>query len=123
MGFIIKLFKGSTITDADRATSLLKSPLAQKSLWMDDMQPDERKKMTLRVAGQIYQSLLLRIPGIVKDDVRHLEELLQVIEYNEDEIVMFLKYRTWPYQRLLNQETSTYINEADAVLKLIKFPK
>jgi len=120
MSILMRLFKGSTITDQDRVTKLLDSPTTFSQMGLTYSNDKKiNKQAILSAATVIYQAILFRIPTVYKEDAIELKELTQIIEYNEDEIVKSLKYKAWNYQQLIKEETDNFVRESGSIMNRI----
>ncbi len=101
MSKLIKLLKGSKLTDNDRASVVIRNyiQLQQNDFLLGFI---TNKALFVRLITLIYKDVFNKAWIVYPQPHREFPEIIKLVEYNEDEIVLFLKHRCWNYRKLLN---------------------
>lgn len=111
MKAIRRLLKGSRISDRDRASKMIAEHLASERFKHAAFLRGDAFR--LRATRSIYEFLRKRACALSTSAQREFDELLEIVEYSEDDVVRFLKYRCWNYRRLLDAEVVGYLTDVN----------
>jgi hypothetical protein len=119
MSAFIKFFKRSKISDEDRASKIVHQLVTSGNCKNSVFLINDKSNFP-RTLALIYTEIYIKVNFRTKFDNEVFEELKKIIEYNEDDMVRFLKYKIWNYRKVLNSETKKFLEEWEYMMNMMK---
>lgn len=89
------------------------------ALELENLPPEERQEIILRVGALIYQNVLMRVMEIMTEkDQDEFEKLLDK-NANPEDIFAFLKERVKDFEKIIDEEAVKFKNQASNIMNQI----
>jgi len=91
----------------------------ESALELENLSPEERQEIILRVGAIIYQNVLMRVMEVMKEeDQDEFEKLLDKNAGPED-IFVFLKDNVKDFEKIIEEEALKFKNKASGIMDQI----
>jgi len=91
----------------------------ESTLELENLPPEERQEIILRVGALIYQNVLMHVMEVMKEeDQDEFEKLLDKNTGPED-IFMFLKDKVKDFEKIIEEEALKFKNKASRIMNQI----
>src|SRR3989344_6041480 len=88
----------------------------ESALELENLSPEERQEIILRVGAIIYQNVLMRVMEVMKEeDQDEFEKLLDKNAGPED-IFVFLKDNVKDFEKIIEEEALKFKNKASGIM-------
>ena len=88
-------------------------------LELENLPPEERQEIILRVGALIYQNVLMRVMEVMKEEEQDEFEKLLDKNAGPEDIFMFLKDKVKDFEKIIEEEALKFKNKASGIMNQI----
>ncbi|MFZ3011607.1 MAG: DUF5663 domain-containing protein [Minisyncoccia bacterium] len=88
-------------------------------LELENLPPEERQEIILRVGALIYQNVLMRVMEVMKEEDQDEFEKLLDRNAGPEDIFMFLKEKVKDFEKIIEEEALKFKDKASGIMNQI----